>query len=497
MQSKRRKRGSLPAGPGLVIGLTVGRWALTAVLQIMLFSPMACVFDEKSLPMCPGDLVRVPPPDERELRTIAGSTRGWLARTHRHLEHLLPERGKLVMPTEQMTDADGRPRDVYAYFQKDPATLNILTKNWYGITHTAQSASRSEAIDHPAPPWPGFKQVWIPVADEVELSGRLGFAQTDGEIHRADCIVLLPGLFGDNAVIRTRDLARALRSAGLHVLALELRGHGQTEMRYPDVYYNFGLVETQDLMKVSEWLEDHNPRIRGTGLVGFCWGGNLAMLAAWFDGRRPDDPSIPPDVARHLDPPCSRRHFAAGTLAFSPVLRWEEIMDLTDVQHDMWVNPSAFFFQETIKSRMRRKVYPEVSGNLRRLIAYEFARSIFTRSLPVDEMYQSLRFLPYRGLPTGDKLEFARTAVLMVTAVNDPFLCAQDLTDLMAMTENPRVAGLILRGGGHIGFGPYKRPYFYSLIINFFDPHSGAAACIHELKPTDAPGRNRELGMER
>jgi len=445
---------------------------------MVLLSATACAFDERSIPMQPGDLVRVPPPDGPEAAAMAGSTRRWLTRTHRALEHLLTERGKRVMRTEQMVDAEGRARDAYAYFQKDPAILNALSKNWHGMVHTGQSASRSEAIDQPAPPWPGFEQIWIPVAEEVELSGRLGFAGgDDGEVRSADCIVLLPGLFGDNAVLRTRDLARALREAGFHVLAVELRGHGQTEARYPDVYYNFGVIETQDLMKVSEWLEDTYPQIRGTGLIGFCWGGNLAMLAAWFDGRGPDDPTIAANVARFLDPPSTRRHFTAGAIAFSPVLRWEEIMDLTDLPQHMWYNPAAYFFQNTVRARMARKGYPDVSGNLRRLIAHEFAHSIFTPSLPVADAYRSLRFLPYRGLPAGDKLERSRIPLLMVTSVNDPFLSAQDLPDLIAMTDNPMVAGLILRGGGHIGFGPYNRSYFYSLIVNFFDPQVGAAAC--------------------
>ena len=66
----------------------------------------------------------------------------------------------------------------------------------------------------------------------------------------------------------------------------------------------------------------------------------------------------------------------------------------------------------------------------------------------------------------------------IVSSINDPFLSAQETADLMARTSNPKVAALILRGGGHIGFAPYNRSYFYSLITNFFDPKTGAAACI-------------------
>jgi pimeloyl-ACP methyl ester carboxylesterase len=252
----------------------------------------ACGFEEKPWPMRPQDhvLISIPGPDERQ--AMAGSTRKWLEHSHRQIEHLLTERGRLVMLTDDMVDAEGRPRDVYRYFGRDPAHGNLLRKNWYGLLHTAQAASRAPAISKPLNPWPGYSQVWIPVGDDVELSGWLGFAEEDGRPREADCIVMVPGFLGDNAVSRTEYVSHSLQRAGFHVLALELRGHGHTDLRYPDVYYNFGVIEMQDMLKVSEWLEDNYPQIRRTGMLSFCWGGNLAMLTAWYDGRQPDDPKI-------------------------------------------------------------------------------------------------------------------------------------------------------------------------------------------------------------
>ena len=442
------------------------------------------MFDERAVPMGPATFVPIRTVPQAASTAPAGAeasptdTRAWLRTAQAQLEHLLPPRGQHVMLTEQMTEANGRPADVFAYFERPFNTLNSLNKNWYGMVHTGQAVSRWVAIDQPAPPWLGFVTIWVPVSVGVGLDARLGIArEPDGRPRQADCIVLIPGFLGDNVIFRTRDLAAALLTRGFHVLAIELRGHGRVEHYFPDLYYTFGVLETQDLIRVSEWLQDSYTCIRNTGLIGFCWGGNHAMLAAWFDGRRPDDPSIVPDVAKHLDPPSQRRHYAAGVMAFSPVLRWEDLLDRTDVPHnDVWEEPSMYFFQQVIKARMRRKGYPEISGNLRRLINYEFAHSKFGPTFPVWQGYQFLRFLPYKGRPDGDKLERARMPLLMVTSVNDPFLSAQDMADLTAQTQNPRVASLILRGGGHIGFGPYNPPYFYSLILNFFDPVHGAAA---------------------
>jgi len=436
-------------------------------------------FRERAFPIQPGDFHRISPP--RPLHENPGTLtpRQWLVHAQEDLSPLLTQRGRHVMLTEDLVDAQGRPRDVYAWMGKRPEDLNLLARNFYGILHTAQGANQSLLIaDEVAPPWPGFEQVWVPVAEDVLLCGRLGFARREGRITYADCIILLPGLWGDNGIWRTRDLAIALREHGFHVLAIELRGHGQTERWFPDVYYNFGVIETQDLVKTADWLEKTYPAIRGTGLIGFCWGGNLALLAAWFDARGPDDPSITPTLAQYLDPPPDRLHFQAGVMALTPLLNWESILDRADVEHGLYEEPAMYFFQRVVESRMIIKAHPERSGNLRHLIAFEFARSFFGPDFPLEDGYRFLRFLPYKGRFHGDKLEKCRVPVLMVQAVNDPFTSAQEIAEVIAITDNPCVAALVLRGGGHIGYFPYNRAYTYSLILNFFDPQRGAAAAM-------------------
>jgi len=94
----------------------------------------------------------------------------------------------------------------------------------------------------------------------------------------------------------------------------------------------------------------------------------------------------------------------------------------------------------------------------------------------VQDGYDYLRLMPYKDLPAGHKLEYARIPTLIVHAVNDPMANAQDIPDFIASVENPEVAALMLPGGGHLGFAPYAREYYFSLILNFFDPQRGAAA---------------------
>lgn len=406
------------------------------------------------------------------------SMREWLDTLDRELRPMLPEPHAPTLTSSRMTGSGGHPRDVYAYFNRRKEKMQGLFSNFYALQHTAQSIEQATSPLTP-PPWPAFEQVWIPVAPSVENAGFLALSRdAQGRIREADCIIMLPGLWGDNGAKRSYDVSEALLRRGHHVLSLEPRGHGRTEIRYPDVPYTYGVLETQDLVVVSEWLQATYPQVRRTGLIGFCWGANAALLAAWYDGRTSEDPSIVGTVRARLPRPDGRRHFEAGVIAFSPVLRWEEFLDRMEIPQSAHTDLSASMFQKATRDHMSRRGYAEVTGSLRRCIAWDFADSEFGRSFPVLEGYRFLRLLPYRGESEGDKLEYARVPVLIVHAVNDPLQTPQEVVDLAVQTQNPNVSALVLPGGGHIGFQAWSRKYFYNLVLRFFDPAIGAAAAI-------------------
>lgn len=447
-----------------------------AVLPVVLLASAGC-FSERSFPARAVDLQAVARrPDAPSPRDDA---RAWLRHAHPRIEHLLPPSPAPALLTDDLFDADGRPIDVFTHFGVDPRRLHSIFGNLSGLMHTAQAAGARPAIDRPPPDWPGFEDVWIPIRPGLCLSARLGLARDSGRPRRADCIVILPGLLGDNAVLRTRHLASALRDAGLHALALELRGHGQTEARHPDVAYAFGTLEIGDLMAVAEWLQRRDD-VHRTGLVGFCWSANLALIAAWEDGRRDDDPLVPERLRPFLRPRrADARHFEAGVIAFSPTLRFETILERTVVEQSRLCQPVLDALQDTVRDRMIRKRYPRPSGDLRRLIELDMARSDAPYEGSVDDGLQYLRLLPHRGLPAGDKLEAARVPVLIVHGANDPLAPAQDVAELCAPLRNPRVAAVVLPGGGHVGFAPYARSYFYSLVLSFFE-----APAVHDARTT-------------
>jgi len=449
-----------------------------AVLLLALGASAGC-YSERSFPMHAADYR--PAPDLPPARSVNGDLGDWLEQMHGRFADLLPRRDgrRALLPR----DLKGRARtmDVYRHFGLVRSHLASIWYNNSGLAHSAQVTGRRRMIDRTPPAWPGFEDVWIPVNDHLRLAGRFGRATQGGKPRRADCIILLPGLLGDNSSRRTRDIAIALREHGLHVLALELRGYGQTEARYPDVPYTYGVFETGDILAVAEWLQDL-PYVRDTGLIGFCWGANQALLAAWEDGRSDDDANVSPRLRPLLRPRNGRRHFRAGVLAFSPALEFERILDQLERPWPLLVDPVLNRIQAGVDSRARRKGFPPLHGSLRRLIEYEARRTPVYYPQIVRDGLDYLRLVPYAGREAPNKLEAVRVPVLIVHGANDPLGSTQTVADLIARTRNPLVAGLILPGGGHNGFPAYARSYFYNLLLHFFDARPGP------LPAGNAPG---------
>lgn len=438
------------------------RGAAACALSMLLLATCGC-FAERTFE---AELTAIRPVVLDSAAAGAGGVRPWLAAAREQLSPLLPARHLPPLISGEFADPDGKPIDVYRHFRTDPAALGSLFGNFYGLQHTAQCSHGPSRSERP-PEWPGFADVCIPVADGVRLFGRLGLARRNGRPLRGDCIIVLPGLLGDLHVERTRTIAEALVNAGLHALAVELRGAGRTDAVQPTLAYTFGVLETGDPLAVAEWLQSL-PDVRRTGVIGFCWGANLALLAAWEDGRGPAPSSVTQRLRPHLRPASGQRHFEAGVLAFSPVLSFEAIVERCERPATLWTDPVLHALQDRIRERKRDKGIRPVNGSLRGLIEAEFARSSLNYREAVTDGLDYLRLLPLRGRPAGDKLREARVPVLIVHASNDPTASAQAVAELAATVSNPNVGVMMLEGGGHVGFAAYARDWFYSLILAFF-----------------------------
>ncbi|MCH7870366.1 MAG: alpha/beta hydrolase [Planctomycetes bacterium] len=417
---------------------------------------------------------------------MGGSTRTWLEAAHAELEHTLPRSARAALLTGDLTDAEGRPRDVLAHFGLKRDGLHTIRHNFSGLRQTFNGIGMESFVDEEAPVWEGFENVWVPVADDLSLYGRIGYACEEGRIRDADCIVILPGFFGDAGVTRTRDLARALVDAGYHALAIEIRGHGRTEYRYPDKRFTFGVLESIELLRVDEWLRAQ-PHVERTGLMGFCWGANVAMITAWMDGVRESDHSIGSHFQRYVPARSVEPHFAAGVMAFSPALNFEVLIDQLEEPVSALSNAMVYGIQSTIELRMRRKGYGPPLHSLRWLIDQEYAHSEIGLSPEKHrQMFRFLRMLEYRGRLVGDKFESIRIPTLVVHSGNDPFITADSVAQFMTAVKNPNIAALILPAGGHVGLATYSRRYYYSLIMNFFDRERGPAGRGDPVHQADA-----------
>jgi len=432
-----------------------------AIVCTIPISTTGCFFSERSFPLQPGEAIRADTP-------VNLPAAKWLVHAHEKLKYLLPYHQDPAMLTGELSDPSGRPVDLVARYTLKPDRLESMFDNFLGLSYSAQ-VTGPDAGDTPAPPWPGFIDVWAPIDARLKLAGRLGMARgPDGKIVPADCIVLLPGLCGGNNVIRQRDLATSLLASGLHVLAVEMRGQGQTAVRYPDVPCTWGIFESGDLLLVSDWLQT-KPNVRRTGLIGFSWGGTNALLTAWNEGRPQNHPSIAPKLADALPKIPRGRRYQAGVIVFSPILNLESLIEILAKPQSCLIHPVRAGLQKTIRNWKTRRGFPKPNGTLHDVIR---CKELNYEGSHEDNL-QFVRLLPYKGKPAGNKFADVRMPMLIVHTADDPIVPVQTVANLAAALKNPNVATIVLPTGGHIGFASYAKNWFYSMILSFFDPNKG------------------------
>ena len=122
-----------------------------------------------------------------------------------------------------------------------------------------------------------FQRTWITMPDGTRLCAWLG-----AQPRRAPALVIVPGLFTskDNHVVRRRAL-RVYREWGYHVLALDMRGNGQSDRRPTTA----GWKEAEDLLAVVRHLRATVP-VEGVALYGESLAGTAACVAARMAGER-------------------------------------------------------------------------------------------------------------------------------------------------------------------------------------------------------------------
>jgi predicted alpha/beta-fold hydrolase len=443
--------------------------------MLLAASALAGCFSEQSFPMHEHRLLQL------DAHQPSLSTRAWTAAANTKADPLLPVLQKSPITQDDFLK-DGRAIDVYRHFGYDPEEIDSLLGNWKGLEDTAQVASPEPDKDPKGhilrPAWGGFRQVEVPV-DGAVLYGRLGEPDPRHEIP-GSYIVFTHGLFGSLDGLDTENQVEALRRAGHHVLAIEMRGHGETNVCHPEYAVSFGIRESSDFIAVAEWLKKTQGATR-VGLVSFSLTGYEALLTAWLDGSKPvdrfDHVPLLKDLPRRSD---GEPAYNAGMFVVSPPVDLQTIADSFEKHYTVLDGPCHSIFQGHLAERMSL-VQENSTTSMWGWAMSELVRSGWGHSYANTDAMKA-DFMRFIDLRAGDwaegarRMENIRTPVLIMSAANDPMGTAQGVVDLFSRVKNPNIGVVMLGGGGHMGFPALSADYYYSLMIGFFDPQRGPEA---------------------
>lgn len=451
--------------------------ALLLPLLVLFLSLPGC-FSEQNFPPDFSRLVHLPNTDHL-------TTRAWAARIHQAAKPLLPRGRDEAITTDDLsigTDPAGAaiPINLWQHFNLHPDELDNPFLNLRALEQTAQTVSPTPTFSNgriQRPEWNGFHEIELPV-NGVTLYARLGTPDKQTEIP-GSWVIFTHGLFGSLDGKDVINHVQALRRAGHHVLAVEMRGHGQTHFSHPEYAITFGLEESGDLLAAARWLKAAHGATR-VGLVCFSLTGVEALLTAWLDGRTPVTDLRDLPLHTLLPPHEAQPAFNAGMFVVSAPVGLMEVAGRFETHYSLLDAPTKATFQNHVTQRLAYyKFGPGYS--MWDLVRYEFVRS------PLNQLYPSFNAarpdmqtfldLSRDNWKSGAaRMENIRVPVLLLNAANDPLGCAQGVANLFARQHNPNIGVILTKEGGHIGYSAYNVDYYFSLMLNFFDPATAPVA---------------------
>ena len=444
---------------------------LHCLLLLVFVLPMAGCFSPQSFPMQVDHLVQ---PTSAQLSAPGGDrldTRLWVETIHRQTAPLLPAKAREALFSNTLRDAQGRTIDIYQHFRLREANVDALLGNLQGLEQTAQ-VTGPPLGGKPSPMWTGFKRVTLPSADGWIPHARLGTPDPAYEIP-GSYVIITHGMFGSLEGPDMENHVQALRRAGHHVLAIEMRGHGQVGERSRALPITFGLRETADLLTAAQWLKTKHHAQR-VGLVAFSVYGFESLLAAWLDAAPlgPADAARP--ILRNAPAVAAEPTFNGGMFIVSAPVGIQKMSNVFAKRWGKTEAPVKWTFQKHVENRLRefgdpppRSIWDFIIPELRR-DGWTRAYASETKLRSDMEWYLDLRTNNWSA--GTQRLELARTPILVLSAANDPLATAQDVADLFSRVNNPNIGVILLSGGGHMGFPALSANYYYSLMKAFFDP---------------------------
>lgn len=234
--------------------------------------------------------------------------------------------------------------------------------------------------------------------------------------------VLLHGWEGSADAHYVLSLGQTLYEAGVDVVRLNLRDHGQTHHLNRDIFHSCRLPEVCGAVAaIQARLPD-----RALSLVGFSLGGNFMLrVAASGDAR--------------LGP-------LRGVVAISPVLDPAATLDALERG---WSVYHRYFVRKWTRSlRRKQQLWPQELdfsdllhfGDLRRMTAALVARH--TSFASMEDYLEGYAI-------TGERLATLAAPAVILAADDDPIIPAADFSRLAA---HPLLRVVRVAHGGHMGF---------------------------------------------
>lgn len=251
-------------------------------------------------------------------------------------------------------------------------------------------------------------------------------------------LILVHGLF---ATKNTRSIQSLALSAyydwGFHVLALDLRDHGDSG-RFSDAPVSWGYRESDDIMAAAEYLESIEA-VSTVGVCGVSMGATSALLAA---------------ARSRLDRP-----LAGGVVALNGYSDAERALEYISTFGGGSLDEMAtgLFF------RLMLLIKTVLDGPMPLSDFREYVRQV------TCQYYEATETEVYAKASPVNYIREVEVPCLAIHAEDDqvvPVLEAEDLA--AAAADNPMFASLILPRGGHALYGAVSRRWFRETLRTFF-----------------------------
>jgi uncharacterized protein len=266
---------------------------------------------------------------------------------------------------------------------------------------------------------------------------RLQAFHTESATAQAPIAVLLHGWEGSADSYYILSLGQALLDAGISVVRLNLRDHGDTHHLNPDIFHSCRLAEVCGAIAQLGQLFPSRQR----ALVGFSLGGNFMLRVA-----ASDDPRI---------------GTLAGVIAISPVLHPDSAMLAMERG---WQVYQRYFVSKWSRSLRRKQALWPDRLQLHDILSLANLRRMTAALVAEHTTFASMADYLEGYAITGERLATLHAPAVLLAAEDDPIIPVRDLSRL----ARPALLRVETRAwGGHMGFmtSPFRRPWINDFVL--------------------------------